>query len=163
MARGGNRFSVFFLILLFVAVPLYSQSPDDNQSQKHSGSDEGKNGPKSQTSPPPARSATNPENPDSANGKVQTMTGIVSDSFCGPKHYQLSGATPAECTRYCIAHRGTFALVVRDKVYALQNRPGHTLDALAGQQATVTGAVSGNVIEIQSVSSAGVQGRGRGQ
>jgi hypothetical protein len=75
----------------------------------------------------------------------------------------LTGATPAECTRYCIAHNGTFALVVGDKVYTLQNRPGHTLDALAGQQARVSGTVNGSVIEIRSITPLGEQGPGKGR
>ncbi len=150
--------SLLLLAVMLLALPVIGMAqsaPQVNQGQAHSGVDEGRNGPKSRTPAPPAAPATNPENPDAGGGKLRTLTGVVSDSYCGRTHYQLSGSTPAECTRYCIAHRGTFALVVGDKVYALQNRPGHTLDALAGQQARVTGTVSGNVIQIQSVAPAG--------
>ena len=160
MARYRYRvLGLVFLLSVFVCFA-QAQAPNLNQSQVHSGSDEGKNGPQSPTAPPAAKPTTNPENPDAANGKLQTLTGVVSDSFCGAKHFQLTGATPAECTRYCIAHRGTFALVVGDKVYQLENRPGHTLDALSGKQARVTGVVRGSVIQIQSVSPAGGQGSG---
>jgi hypothetical protein len=163
MTNRASLFLTLILMAVLACVMVQAQAaPNANQSQGHSGVDEGKNGPQSPTPPPPPGNAKNPETPG-ATGKVQTLTGVVSDSYCGRKHYQLTGATPAECTRYCIAHRGTFALVVGDKVYSLQDRPGHTLDALAGQSARVTGAVNGSVIEIESVSPVGKQGSGNGR
>lgn len=161
-ARAPIVVTTTLLLVLPLAIAMQQAAPNANQSQSHSGIDEGKNGPKSPTPVPPAQPATNPENPDANGGKLQTLTGVVSDSFCGRHHYQLTGATPAECTRYCLAHRGTFALVVGDKVYTLQNRPGHTLDELAGQQARVTGVVHGDVVEIQSVGPAGKTARTQG-
>jgi hypothetical protein len=154
---------IFVLALLCGFAQAQSAAPNENQSQKHSGVDEGRNGPPSPTPAPPPGNPTNPENPAADNNKVQSVTGVISDSLCGRKHYQLTGATPAECTRYCIAHNGAYALVVGDKVYTLQNRPGHTLDALAGQQARVTGTVNGSVIEIRSISPVGGQGSGKGR
>ena len=154
---------ISLLVLFCVMAQAQSAAPNDNQSQRHSGVDEGKNGPPSPTPALPPGNPTNPENPAATNGKVQSLTGVVSDSYCGRKHYQLTGATPAECTRYCIAHNGTFALVVGDKVYTLENRPGHTLDALAGQQARVSGTVNGSVIEIKSINPVGGQGSGKGR
>lgn len=86
----------------------------------------------------------------------QTFTGIVSDSYCTRHHFMLANATPEECVRYCIAHRGHYVLLVGDKVYTLMDQPGHTLDALAWKQARVTGSLVGdNVIEIDSVSPVG--------
>lgn len=164
MTERAKLLATFIFLAVFACVMVQAQSaaPNDNQSQKHSGVDEGKNGPPSPTPPPPPGKASNPENPLDR-GKLETLTGVVSDSLCGRHHYQLTGATPAECTRYCIAHRSTFALVVGDKVYTLENRPGHTLDALAGQPARVTGTVNGSVIEIQSVSPVGKQGSTQGR
>ena len=157
MARCTYWTLVLIVMTISFFVVTQAQTPNANQSDRHSGIDEGRNGPKSPTPALPARASSNPENPDADAGKLQTLTGVVSDSFCGRNHYQLSGATPTECTRYCIAHRGTYSLVVGDRVYALQNRPGHTLDALAGQRATIKGAVNGSVIQIQSAGPAGKQ------
>jgi hypothetical protein len=63
----------------------------------------------------------------------------------------LSGATPAECTRYCIAHQGSYVLLVGDKIYQLENQPGHILDGLAGNTAQVTGVLVDDTIDIKSV------------
>jgi hypothetical protein len=65
----------------------------------------------------------------------------------------LSGANDTECVRYCIAHQGTYVLLVGDRLYMLQNQPGRVLDALAGKKAHVTGALVGeDVLEVDSVS-----------
>jgi len=65
----------------------------------------------------------------------------------------LSGANDTECVRYCIAHQGTYVLLVGDRLYMLQNQPGHVLDALAGKKARITGALVGeDVLEVDSVS-----------
>lgn len=72
----------------------------------------------------------------------------------------LNGANDTECTRYCIAHQGNYVLVVGDKLYTLENRPGHVLDALAGRKARVTGALVGNeVLEVDTVNP--IQGQSR--
>lgn len=83
---------------------------------------------------------------------MDILTGIVSDSYCGRHHYMLNGANDTECTRYCIAHRANYVLVVGDKLYTLENRPGHVLDALAAKKARITGALVGNdVLEVDAV------------
>ncbi len=153
--RAGLLLTLIVLALFAYAVAQTQSAPDSNQSRQHSGVDEGKNGPQSPTPVPPVAPATNSENPGADGGKAQTLTGVVSDSYCTRHHYMLTGATPAECTRYCIAHRGTFVLIAGEKIYTLQNRPGHTLDELAGQRARVSGVVHGDVVEIQSVSPIG--------
>lgn len=93
--------------------------------------------------------------PALAGGKSQTLTGQVSDSMCGAKH-EMPG-NPADCTRACVKHGSSYALVVGDKVYTLQTSDSgalDTLDKLAGAQAKVTGEVEGTTVTVKSVAAA---------
>jgi hypothetical protein len=88
-----------------------------------------------------------------AGGKAQTFTGEVGDAMCGRKH--MEGETAADCTRACVAHGSKFALVIGDKIYALDTSDQAvlaTLDKQAGKTATVTGTLDGDTIEVRSVS-----------
>jgi hypothetical protein len=88
-------------------------------------------------------------NPAHAAGK-QTFTGEVGDAMCGKKH--MEGA-PAECTRTCVSHGSKYALVVGDKIYALTTTDKTVLvllDQQAGKNATVTGTVNGDSIEVST-------------
>ncbi len=84
--------------------------------------------------------------------KGKTYTGTVSDSMCGAKH-QMPG-DDAGCTRACVSKGSKYALVVGDKVYTLENDKTalETLDKQAGAQATVTGTVNGDILEVSSIS-----------
>lgn len=87
--------------------------------------------------------------PAFAAGK-QTLTGEVGDAMCGRKH--MEGA-PADCTRTCVQHGSKYALVVGDKIYSLDTTDKAViafLDKQAGKNATVTGAVSGDSIEVST-------------
>jgi hypothetical protein len=110
---------------------------------------------------PPAQGAENPAPPSVAkNARLITVNGIVSDSFCLRHHYMLSHASDAECVRYCIAHYGNYVVLAGDKVYNLQDDPGHVLTSLADRQVTVTGwLVDPTHIEIKSVEAAGKAGQ----
>jgi hypothetical protein len=60
----------------------------------------------------------------------------------------------AECTRTCVAHGSNFALIVGEKIYILQTSDKTalaTLDRQAGKNATVTGVLTGDTIEVTSV------------
>jgi hypothetical protein len=128
-----------------------SSSVDTPAVPAHSGSAAGENGPQV-SGPPPARQSSNPVNNGQDDSPRRTLTGVVSDSYCGRHHYMLKGANDAECTRYCIAHQRDYVLVVGDSLYTLKNRPGHVLDALAGKKAQVTGALlGGDVLEVDTV------------
>jgi hypothetical protein len=84
-----------------------------------------------------------------ATGK-QTLTGEVGDAMCGVKHMPGEG-TAAECTRTCVAHGSKYALVVGDKIYALNTSDKAVLavlDQQAGKNATVTGTVTGTDIDV---------------
>jgi len=83
--------------------------------------------------------------------RKQTFTGEVGDAMCGRKHME---GTPAECTRTCVSHGSKFALVVGEKIYILETSDKTalaTLDKQAGKNATVTGVLNGDTIEVSSV------------
>jgi hypothetical protein len=62
--------------------------------------------------------------------------------------------TAADCTRACVAKGSKFALVVGEKIYILDTTDKTalaTLDKQAGKNATVTGTLDGDTIEVSSV------------
>jgi hypothetical protein len=81
----------------------------------------------------------------------QTFTGEVGDAMCGRKHME---GTPAECTRTCVEHGSKYALIVGEKIYILDTADKTalaTLDQQAGKNATVTGTLNGDTIEVSSI------------
>lgn len=87
--------------------------------------------------------------------KPQTFTGKVSDAMCGVNHMMAGEAS--ECLRSCIRKGSKYALVVGDKVYALDTSDKSALDELdklADQQAKVTGQANGDSITVSSVAKA---------
>jgi len=107
----------------------------------------------------PQSSGCNPKsgcNPNagmkSGSGKKKTLTGVVSDAMCGAKH--MMAGNDAECTRACVKKGSKYALVVGDKVYTLNGGPTDELDKLAGQKAKINGTVSGDTVEVASVTPA---------
>jgi hypothetical protein len=86
-------------------------------------------------------------------GGKQTFVGEVGDAMCGRNHMEGEG-TPAQCTRTCVSHGSKFALVVGEKIYILDTTDKAalaTLDKQAGKNATVTGVLNGDTIEVSSV------------
>jgi hypothetical protein len=78
----------------------------------------------------------------------RTLVGVVSDAMCGANHMM---ADDAQCVHACVAQQGSkYALVVGQKMYTLQ---GHRddLDKLADKKVSVTGTVSGDVIDVMRV------------
>ena len=78
----------------------------------------------------------------------QTLTGEVGDAMCGAKHME---GTAAECTRTCVSKGSKYALVVGDKIYALNTSDKAVLallDQQAGKKATITGTVNGTGIDV---------------
>jgi len=93
--------------------------------------------------------------PGFAADKSQSFTGKVSDAMCGAKHMMSGDA--AECTRACVKNGSKYALVVGDKVYPLEAKDKASLDKLnelADKSAKVQGTVSGDTIQVSSVSDA---------
>jgi hypothetical protein len=87
--------------------------------------------------------------------KHQTFTGRVSDAMCGVNH--MMGGESADCVRVCVRKGSKYALVVGDKVYALDTSDKVTLeklDQLADHQAKVTGQPTGDSIAVSSVAEA---------
>jgi hypothetical protein len=88
----------------------------------------------------------------SATDKPQALTGKISDAMCGASH--MMGGDGAACVRACVGKGSKYALVVGDKVYALDTSDKAALDLLdklADHQATVTGKVTGDSIAVLSV------------
>ncbi len=83
----------------------------------------------------------------------KTFTGTVSDTMCGAKHTMMPGKPDADCVRACVKAGSDYALVVGNKVYTLKGDKA-AIDKLAGQKATVTGKLSGNVIEASAIAPA---------
>jgi type 1 fimbria pilin len=85
-----------------------------------------------------------------ADTKDQTFTGTVSDTMCGAKHTMMPGATDSQCVRACVKAGSDYALVVGSKVYTLKGNNAD-LEKFAGEKATVTGKLNGNVIQETSI------------
>jgi hypothetical protein len=81
----------------------------------------------------------------------QTLTGEVGDAMCGRTHMD---GTAAECTRTCVAHGSKYALVVGgQKTYTLNTSDKAVLavlDQQAGKNATVTGTVNGDTVDVST-------------
>jgi hypothetical protein len=82
---------------------------------------------------------------------AKSFTGEVSDSMCGKSH-MMPGKSAAECAREC-AKDGDYALVVGAKVYTLKGHKDE-LEKLAGANATVTGSLKGDTIDVATVAAA---------
>ena len=90
--------------------------------------------------------------PGVAADSTQTFMGKVSDAMCGAEHMMAGDA--AACVRACVNKGSKYALVVGDKVYALDTNDKTALgqlDKLANQQAKVTGQANGDTIAVSSV------------
>ena len=92
------------------------------------------------------------QNPRQGTAAFKALTGVVSDSMCGAKH-MAKNKTPADCTRECVKASSDYALVVGKEVYVLRGDQA-AIDKFAGNRATVKGAVSGNVVTVQSIAAA---------
>jgi hypothetical protein len=100
-------------------------------------------------------SATLSFSPALAADKPQVFSGKVSDAMCGANH--MMAGSGAACTQACIRKGSKYALVVGDKVYALDTNDKTALDQLdklADQQAKVTGEAKGDSIAVLSVTAA---------
>ena len=84
-----------------------------------------------------------------AKAGAQTFSGAVSDSMCGKKH-MMGGSSDAQCTRACVKDGSDYVLVDGDKVYTLKGDKA-AIDKFAGQQATVTGKLNGQTIQVASI------------
>ncbi len=81
----------------------------------------------------------------------QTYDGMVTCSRCGAKHSPASSRNASDCTRSCVHGGANFALIDGDVVYILKGNLDQ-VKKVAGQRATITGAISGQTIQVSSVS-----------
>jgi hypothetical protein len=87
------------------------------------------------------------------NPAEKTFAGLITDDHCGARHETESGMNPAECTKMCMRNGSRYVLVKGSKTYALVGDESK-LEELAGQRATIVGALSGRTIKVVSTTSA---------
>lgn len=90
-----------------------------------------------------------------AANQPKSFTGRVSDAMCGANH--MMEGDGAACVRACVGKGSKYALVVGDKVYALETSDKSKLDQLdklADHQVKVTGEAKGDSISVVSVAEA---------
>jgi hypothetical protein len=80
----------------------------------------------------------------------QSFSGMITDSQCGARHDQYSGKRPADCARMCVRNGSKYLLVNGDQKNILEGNE-IALDHLAGQRATVTGTLNGDIIKVSAV------------
>lgn len=86
--------------------------------------------------------------------KGEIFTGEVSDSMCGVEH--MMQGSKADCARACAGKGSNYALVVGDKIFALETKDKAVIDRLselAGQKARITGKADGDNIVVNTVTS----------
>ena len=86
-----------------------------------------------------------------AHSAAKSFTGTVSDAMCGKSH-MMPDKSAADCAKEC-AKDGDYALVVGEKVYTLKGHKDE-LAKVAGANATVTGSVKGDTIDVATVAAA---------
>lgn len=80
----------------------------------------------------------------------RSFSGVITDAHCKARHAMNSGKNPAECTRACVRKGSHYVLVEGDKTYDLKGSRAE-LDRQAGQRVTVSGALSGDTIQVSSI------------
>ena len=83
----------------------------------------------------------------------RAFAGLITDDHCGARHEMDSGMSPAECTKMCVRNGSRYVLVKGSKTYALAG-DSNKLEGLAGQRATIVGALTGHTIKVISTTSA---------
>jgi hypothetical protein len=82
--------------------------------------------------------------------ELSTISGMVTDSYCGARHSRNSNRSSTECVRYC-THRGaSYILVSSGGAYMLRGNKA-MFSKFAGQRAKVTGTLDGRVIGVRSM------------
>jgi hypothetical protein len=79
----------------------------------------------------------------------RVLSGIVSDSVCGKGH-TINGRGDRECTRICVKLGANYALVAGRSLFVLKGHEAE-LNEYAGEKVIVAGAVSGNIVRVESV------------
>jgi hypothetical protein len=82
----------------------------------------------------------------------KAFAGLITDDHCGARHEMESGMSPAECTKMCVRNGSKYVLVKGSRTYALAGDESK-LEGLAGQRATIVGALTGHTIKVVSTTS----------
>lgn len=82
----------------------------------------------------------------------RAFAGLITDDHCGARHEMESGMSPAECTKMCVRNGSKYVLVKGSRTYALAGDESK-LEGLAGQRATIVGALTGHTIKVVSTTS----------
>jgi len=80
----------------------------------------------------------------------QVFAGVITDAQCGARHSTKLGQSPADCSRSCVRNGSHYALVNGDRQYSLEGSDP-AAERLAGQRAQVSGVLSGETIQVSSV------------
>lgn len=81
---------------------------------------------------------------------LKTLSGMVTDSYCGARHLRNSNRTSTECARICV-HRGAgYILVNTDGSYLLRGNKS-MINTFAGQRVKVLGTLDGHEIGVRSM------------
>lgn len=85
-------------------------------------------------------------------GAEKSFRGVISDSHCNEKH-ATAGDEAAKCVAQCISNGSKYVLVSHGKVYQLDPQDKISSD-LAGRNARIKGALSGDTITVSSAEAA---------
>jgi len=77
------------------------------------------------------------------------LSGIVRDSMCGAGN-TINGHGDRECTRICVKLGANYALMANKSLFILKGHESE-LDEYAGEKVIVAGAVSGNIVRVESI------------
>jgi len=78
-----------------------------------------------------------------------TLTGVVSCSQCHGMHAR-KGTNRLSCTTLCVSQGAHYVLLVGNKEYALEGDT-NKIQSFGGGEATVTGRLSGNKLEVTNI------------
>lgn len=81
--------------------------------------------------------------------KALTLSGMITDSHCGPRHMRNSRQNSTECTRACVRKGATYVLVDGDRRYTLLGNE-ESVAKLAGERASITGTRQGDTIIVDA-------------
>ncbi len=79
----------------------------------------------------------------------QTFTGTITDSMCGGDHKAMNMGSDEKCTNACVRAGAKYALWDGKKTYILSDQKTPT--QYAAKRVTVTGTLSGDTIQVDSI------------
>lgn len=85
-----------------------------------------------------------------AAGTVQTFTGVITDTMCGPKHTMMKGQPDDECIRACVKGSAEFALYDGQNVWKLSDQKAAA--KFAAKKVKVTGMADRKTLTIKVAS-----------